>query len=283
MAEFFDQVAAGSPGLGVFLNAGDPPLDQLFDVLTMLDARRVDCVELAVPFPDSVTDGPVIKASARRALSAGVGLEETLRLVDAVRPWLAHTRIALMLDWAYTVREPSIDRVVQRVARSAVDGLLVHAVPPAVRPAYYRAAAGAGVPLVTTCYPSSDPATIEAATLHGSAYVYVVSRFGKSGGTVAIDEAAVTSVVERLHLGGVRCPVALGFGVRTAADVAEFHRLGADAVIVGSAFVAHLDTARSAGRPIVEELATFVDGLRAVVPQPAALSSSAASAIQPTE
>jgi tryptophan synthase alpha chain len=38
-------------------------------------------------------------------------------------------------------------------------------------------------------------------------------------------------------------PIAVGFGVRTAADVRAVHAAGADAAIVGSSFVAALETA----------------------------------------
>ena len=50
MAAFFDQPRPDRPGLAVFLNAGDPPLPILRDVILLLDECRVDCLELAVPF-----------------------------------------------------------------------------------------------------------------------------------------------------------------------------------------------------------------------------------------
>uniref|UniRef100_UPI0015EFE275 tryptophan synthase subunit alpha n=1 Tax=Streptomyces phytophilus TaxID=722715 RepID=UPI0015EFE275 len=68
---FFPGRTPRDPGLALFLNAGDPGLEHTRDLLLLFDGLGVDCVELAVPFPDSVTDGPVIRASARRALAAG--------------------------------------------------------------------------------------------------------------------------------------------------------------------------------------------------------------------
>jgi tryptophan synthase alpha chain len=279
MAEFFDQMPPGSPGIGVFLNAGDPQLPELVDVVTMLDERRVDCLELAVPFPNSVTDGPVIKASAKRALAAGVDFDATLRFIDTVRPYLPHLRIALFLDWAHTVRPLSVEVAVARVARSAADALLVHATPPAVRPAYHRAAAEAGIRLVTTCYPNSSPDALDEAARHGSGYVYLVSRFGKSGQSATIDRPALAGAVTALRSAGSRCPVAIGFGVSTPADVAAFYELGADAVIVGTAFVSRLSTARASGRSVVEELAEFVDSLQAGGSNPAVSPGAAAPVV----
>jgi len=78
---FFAERPAGRPGLAVFLNAGDPPLDVLRELVLMLDASRVDCLELAVPFPDSPSDGPVIRESANRALADGVDRDAVLGFV----------------------------------------------------------------------------------------------------------------------------------------------------------------------------------------------------------
>ena len=53
-----------------------------------LDEAGVDWLELAVPFPNSVTDGPTIHRSAQRALDAGTDLDATLAFVARVRPRL---------------------------------------------------------------------------------------------------------------------------------------------------------------------------------------------------
>jgi tryptophan synthase alpha chain len=58
-------------------------------------------------------------------------------------------------------------------------------------------------------------------------------------------------------------PVAVGFGIRTAADVARVHRLGADAAIVGTAAVAEVERIRTeGGGDLVATLAELVLALR---------------------
>jgi tryptophan synthase alpha chain len=95
-----------------------------------------------------------------------------------------------------------------------------------------------------------------------SAYIYLVSAFGKSGGGTPIDGVAVATAIDRLRGLGARVPIAVGFGIRTAADIVAVHRLGADAAIVGSALVSRVEHALSAGRDVTVELAAFVDALR---------------------
>jgi tryptophan synthase alpha chain len=262
VAEFFARPndRLDRPRLALFVNAGDPPLDVLGDVVRMLDEAGVDCLELAVPFPDSVTDGPVIRRSADRALAAGVGLDETLAFVAGVRPELRHLRIALFADWSHTVRPLSLRTTIGRVADAGADGLLVHALPPRARPAYHRAAQEAGLPVVTTCYAGSDGEVMAEAAAHASAYLYLVAHYGRSGTTPAAGYAELAGTVAMLRA-GTTAPIAIGFGVRTQADVAAVHTCGADAVIVGSAGVARIENALAHGHDVIADFGDFVQSL----------------------
>lgn len=256
---FFDQVPAGGVGLAVFLNAGDPPLPVLRELLPALDQSGVDCVELAVPFPDSPTDGPVVRRSARRALDRGVGLDEVLDLLAEVRGGLRRTRIALLADWAHTVRPTPVGRFVATVADSAADGLLVHALPPRLRADYLDAAAAHHLPVVTTCYARSTPDTRADARRHASAYLYLVAHHGRSGQRPADGFAALAPTIRDLR---GAAPVAVGFGVRTAADVRSLAAAGADAAVLGSAAVERVERCSAGGGDVVAELIDWVATLR---------------------
>lgn len=260
--EFFAGRGHGDVGLAVFLNAGDPPLDVLPDVCQMLDESGVDCLELAVPFPDSATDGPVVRRSARRALDARVGLDDVLDVLDAVHSGLKRLRVALLVDWSHTVRPLGLRRFVGEVADSAADALLVHGLPPVSRTAYHHLAAERCLPVVTTCYPGSSPEVRADSARNASAYLYLVSHYGRTGGTAGQDSLRGLDTV----IAGLReqtgAPVAVGFGVRGPAEVEALRVAGADAVVVGSAAVAAVDRARAEDRDVVAELAGFVAGLR---------------------
>ncbi|MFE7842136.1 tryptophan synthase subunit alpha [Streptomyces sp. NPDC057474] len=258
---FFAHRTPDRPGLALFLNAGDPPPGALPELAAMLDENDVDCLELAVPFPGSVTDGPVIRRSADRALAAGTGLTAVLDAVAAVRPGLKRLRIALLADWSHTVRGTDPGDFAAAVRDAGCDGLLLHGVPPRLRLAHYRAAHTAGLPLVTTCYAASSPDVVAEAAQHASAYLYLVAHYGRSGTAAALDRGRLAQAITTLRA-TASAPVAVGFGVKTSADIALLADLGADAAVVGSVGVARVENALAAGGDPVEELGLLVRELR---------------------
>lgn len=251
-SSFFAQRPPGRIGLALFLNAGDPPLDTFRDLILMLDEAKVDCLELAVPFPNSASDGPVIRASASRALEDGVDRDAVLAFVERVRPELSHLKIALLADWSHSIKGTPTREFLERVRAAGADGLLVHGLPPRLRPEYYEAAKLVGQPIVTTCYASSDPAVVAEAAEHGSAYIYLVAHYGRSGTVGPPDHSALVPVLAALRE-RTDVPIAVGFGVKSRGDIDGLAAVGADAAIVGSTCVARVTAARAEGRDVVED------------------------------
>ncbi|MFJ6759297.1 tryptophan synthase subunit alpha [Streptomyces sp. NPDC091273] len=261
---FTGRAPGGPPGLALFLNAGDPPLPVLHDLVLMLDQEGVDCLELAVPFPDSVTDGPVVRRSARRALEAGgADLDDVLAFIAGVRPHLAHLRIALLADWSHSLKHRDLAATTGEIASAGADGLLLHALPPRLREEHLESARAAGLPVVTTCYASS-PAEVRAqAAAQAGAYLYLVAHYGRSGTAPAAGHAALAQTVTDLRA-HTTSPIAVGFGVSTRQDVEAVGASGADAAIIGSAAVAAVERAQEAGLDVTGTFRTFV---RSVLPE----------------
>jgi tryptophan synthase alpha subunit len=249
------------PALVLFLNAGDPPFAVLRSTMLMLEREGVDWVELAVPFPGSVTDGPVIRRSAARALRLGVGLQSTLSFLTALNGELSRLRVALMADWRHTVRPVGLERFLGLVGRSGCAGVLLHGVPPRTRPAYYERARELQVPVVATCYVSSSQAVLEEAAENASAYLYLVSRYGRSGGPPqALDRSKLAAVIGRLRP-YTSAPIAVGFGVRTAEDIRAVASAGGDAAIVGDACVDCVERALRTGADPGKALGALLSAL----------------------
>ncbi|MEV0375464.1 tryptophan synthase subunit alpha [Streptomyces sp. NPDC050636] len=258
---FFTARGPSDPGLALFLNAGDPGLDQLLELVLLLDDAEVDCLELAVPFPDSVTDGPVIRRSARRALDNGVDLDAVLEFIGRVRPRLRHTKVALLADWRHSVRPVGIEEFLRRSHDCGTDAVLLHGLPPRAGARYLEAAERTGQPIVTSCYAGSGPDVLAQAARHATAYLYLVAHYGRSGTAPAPDARTLKPVLTALRA-MTAAPVAVGFGVRTGEDVRAMGALGADAAIVGTALVDRIEQAQRSGGDLLAEVERFVTALR---------------------
>uniref|UniRef100_A0A0D9WXF5 tryptophan synthase n=1 Tax=Leersia perrieri TaxID=77586 RepID=A0A0D9WXF5_9ORYZ len=72
-----------------FITAGDPGLATIAKALKILAACASDLIELGVPYSDPLADGPVIQASATRALAKGTTFEDVISMVKEVIPVLS--------------------------------------------------------------------------------------------------------------------------------------------------------------------------------------------------
>lgn len=260
-SEFFTQRRGGEPGLALFLNAGDPPFDVLNDLVLLMDSCRVDCLELAVPFPNSPSDGPVIRRSAVRALKNGVDLDAVLAFVQTVRPRIAHLKIALLADWSHTVKALPLEEFLSRVQEAGSDALLIHGLPPRLRHHYYEIAHRTGQPIVTTCYASSRMDIMEEAGRHASAYLYLAAYYGRTGTALPPDYRALSPVMSALRE-VTDAPIAVGFGVKSRSHIQALSEVGADAAIVGSSCVACIEQALANGSDVVDDFHALLLALK---------------------
>lgn len=256
MDDFFRH-ARTTPSLTMFINAGDPPLEVLRDIILMLDEERVACVELAVPFPNSVTDGTVVRESASRALARGIGLDEVLSFTASLRPHLRGIRIAVLADWSHTLKGRKPNSYLSDSAGSGVDAFLAHGLPPRLAEEYYSESASLGFPVIGTCYPQSSPETMERAASRSSAFLYLVAQYGRSGKGPADGHAALADTVSDLRL-LTKAPIAIGFGVRSKKEVLAVGKAGADSAVIGSAGVAVLAKAQEERQDVVRAFRTFI-------------------------
>lgn len=222
----------GKTELIFFVNAGDPNLEVSYQMLEVLARLGVAAVELCVPFPKSLTDGPLIRASHKRALNNRVDLDTVLDLARKARKELGLS-IVILADYSHTVQPLGITNFLECCAARGADATLVHCLPPLLRKAYVKHSEQIGLGRIMSFFVGSDENTRIAAYRESLGYIYVVSRFGRTGNRVRFD----TEVFDQLT--AIRSetdkPLAVGFGVKSPEDVEALRSCGADAVIIGSA------------------------------------------------
>jgi tryptophan synthase alpha chain len=253
--------------LVAFLTAGDPDYDTSLAVLQAVPKAGADVVELGVPFTDPMADGPTIQASSLRALKAGQTLKKTLAMVRTFRETDEHTPIVLM-GYYNPIYIYGVDGFLADATAAGVDGLIVVDLPPEEDDELCVPALRAGLNFIRLATPTTDDKRLPAVLANTSGFVYYVSVTGITG-MAAPDTGRVIEAVARIKR-HTKLPVAVGFGVKTAAH-ARAIAVGADGVVVGSALVeavrASLDqngkaTARTV-KAVTDLVAELADGVRA--------------------
>jgi len=224
---------AGRAALVTFVTAGDPDTATSLEILRALPAAGADVIELGMPFTDPMADGPAIQASSLRALRAGQDMRKTLALVAEFRRADAVTPLVLM-GYYNPIYVYGVGRFLIDAEAAGVDGLIVVDLPPEEDDELCLPALAAGLNFIRLATPTTDDARLPAVLANTSGFVYYVSITGITG-MAAPDTDKVKSAVGRIkrHTG---LPVAVGFGVKTAAQARAIAAV-ADGVVIGSALV----------------------------------------------
>jgi tryptophan synthase alpha chain len=223
----------GRAALVTFLTAGDPDSDTSLAILKALPQAGADVIELGMPFTDPMADGPAIQASSLRALKAGQTMKKTLAIVRAFRKADDTTPIVLM-GYYNPIYIYGVSKFLADAKAAGIDGLIVVDLPPEEDDELCIPALKAGLNFIRLATPTTDDRRLPAVLANTSGFVYYVSITGITG-MAAPDTGKVAESVERIKRHTV-LPVAVGFGVRTAAHARAIAQR-ADGVVVGSALV----------------------------------------------
>ena len=225
--------AEGRAALVTFVMAGDPDPATSLAIIKALPAAGADLIEIGMPFTDPMADGPAVQAAGLRALAAGETLAGTLKLVREFRADDQSTPIILM-GYYNPIYIYGVDRFLVDAKSAGIDGLIVVDLPPEEDDELCKPALAAGLNFIRLATPTTDDARLPKVLTNTSGFVYYVSIAGITGAATP-DFGKVATAVARIK-SHTNLPVAVGFGVKTAADAAAI-AAGADGVVVGSTLV----------------------------------------------
>ena len=212
-----------------YVLAGYPDLAASEEIICGLADGGADIVEIGLPFSDPVADGPAIQKAMQRALSHHYSIGDVLGMVRRVR---SRTDAALLLmTYANPVFRYGIPRFDREGAGAGLDGILVSDLPPEE---YEATECFERLDTVFLAAPTSSGKRLRAIARHCSGFVYLVARTGVTGKHTDVD-SSVPQMVKKLR-SITDIPVAVGFGIGSAADVEAVWR-HADGAVVGTAII----------------------------------------------
>jgi tryptophan synthase alpha chain len=241
------------PSLVAYVTCGDPDLATTLDIVLAAIDAGADVIELGVPFSDPLADGPVIQRASERALKNGTTLEHVLKLAEEIR---RKSQAGLII---FSYFNPIVQMGVAQFAAAAeqagIDGALITDLPMEEAEEYLSEMRKRNLAPVFLAAPTSTDARLKLIAKASSGFVYAVSRTGVTGAQKQVSDDA-EKLVGRIRK-YTRLPIAVGFGISTAAQFASVAKF-ADAAVVGSAIVETVE--RNPGKE-AQSVAQFIRSL----------------------
>jgi tryptophan synthase alpha chain len=254
-AAFAAARSEGRAALMPYMMAGFPDREASLAIAAAYVDAGADLIELGVPFSDPLADGPVIHAAATAALEAGATLGSALEVCRSVS---GRVPVVFMVYANMVLAHGGVAEFAHLAAAAGAAGAIVPDLPLDEADEVRGAFAAAGLALVPLVAPTTPPERRARICAAAQGFVYVVSTVGTTGERDEIPPALAELVAATKSESEV--PVAVGFGIGTAAQAAEVGRL-ADGVIVGSRLVRAAAEAASAAEA-ADAVAEFLSEAR---------------------
>jgi tryptophan synthase alpha chain len=218
--------------LVAFITAGDPDLPTTVHIFSILEKSGADIIELGVPFSDPLADGPVIQASALRALNSGTNLKKIIHLVADIRKT---SQLPIVLMTSYNpVLVYGQKQFIDDALKAGVDGVIIPDLPPEEAEEFQATADPKGLDVIFLVAPTSTDDRIEMIARRSRGFIYYVSLTGTTGvkSTVSQNLQSKVGAIKK----SANIPVLVGFGI-SGPEQAKESAAVSDGVIVGSAIV----------------------------------------------
>lgn len=229
-----EAAARGEKGLIAYVMAGYPDPDSTVSAVRGLVEGGADVIELGFPFSDPLADGATIQEAATISLDGGTTPESYYSMVGRIRSF---TDVPLiMMTYANVAYRRGYGTFARGAVESGIDGFILPDMPVDESDEYRREVLAAGADTVFLASPNTTAARAAGIIAASTGFLYLVAVYGTTGASIGVQEYAVRSLKRMKHISG-DLPVGIGFGVSGPEDVRRYAEAGADAVIVGSAFL----------------------------------------------
>jgi tryptophan synthase alpha chain len=212
---------------------GYPSLDANMVMLEAMQRTDADLVELQLPFSEPIADGPVFVRANQRALDAGITWDTYFAFMQRVV--ISFDFKILLMGYYNSVLQMGHETFCACLAEHGGSGFIIADLPPEeAGELLHHAATYQQTPIVLMT-PTNSMARLQQLATHAKGFVYCVARRGVTGQQTHMDaglEAFITRCRQATPL-----PLALGFGLRTGADLRRIRGL-VDIGIVGTALLA---------------------------------------------
>ncbi|MGQ0377363.1 MAG: tryptophan synthase subunit alpha [Nitrososphaerota archaeon] len=241
-----------------YLMTGYPNEKDTISAIRGLIKGGADIIELGFPFSDPLADGPVIQNASTTSLNKGTKLAKFFKILKQIR---RETKIPLVLmTYTNILYSRGYDKFLSKAKKLGIDGIILPDMSIEESNEYLKTARKNRIDTIFLVSPNTNKERIKKITKATTGFLYLVSMYGTTGMQGKIQKYTINAVKNTKKIVNGKIPVGVGFGVSSASDVKRFVSLGADAVIVGSAFLRLIENTRSS--KIESRLASFTRNLK---------------------
>lgn len=194
----------------------------------------VDIIELGFPFSDPLADGPVIQNASTVSLENGTKITKFFNIVKRIRK---ETEIPLVLmTYTNILYHYGYAKFIRDAKKAGIDGFILPDMSVEESEEYIHAAKN-NADTIFLISPNTNQKRIQKIIKATTGFLYLVAVFGTTGVKTDVKTYTLKAIKDAKKHSNGKIPVGVGFGISTPQDVKKYIKAGADAVIVGSAYL----------------------------------------------
>ena len=217
-----------------YIMAGFPNEKATISTVRGLVKGGADIIELGFPFSDPLADGPVIQNASTISLEKGTKIAKFFNLVKKIRK---ETDIPLILmTYTNILFHKGYGKFISEAKKAGIDGFILPDMSIEESKDYLQAAKNKA-DTIFLISPNTSNTRIQKISKASSGFLYLVAVFGTTGVKTGIKKYTLDAIKQVKKQTKGEIPIGVGFGISTPEDVKKYIKAGADAVIVGSAYL----------------------------------------------
>lgn len=255
--KFLELEAKNQKALIAYIMAGFPNERATLSTVKGLIKGGVDIIEIGFPFSDPLADGPVIQNASTISLQKGTKIRKFFSLIQKIRKG---TDIPLVLmTYTNILYNKGYSKFIKDAKKAGIDGFILPDMS-IEESEKYLAAAKNNADTIFLVSPNTSKKRITKIAKVTSGFLYLVAVYGTTGMKTGIKNYTIKAIKDVKKQTKGKIPIGVGFGVSTPDDVKKYVKVGADAVIVGSAFLKIIENTPQA--KLESKIASFTKSLK---------------------
>ena len=255
--KFAELEAKNQKALISYIMAGFPNEKSTMSTVKGLIKGGIDIIELGFPFSDPLADGPVIQNASTISLEKGTKIADFFTLVKKIRK---ETDIPLVLmTYTNILYHRGYSEFITEAKKAGIDGFILPDMSVEESKEYLQAAKN-NADTIFLISPNTSNARIQKISKASTGFLYLVAVFGTTGIKTGIKKYTIDAIKQVKKQTKGKIPIGVGFGISTPDDVRKYIKAGADAVIVGSAYLKLIE--KTPQNQLESKIATFTKSLK---------------------